>query len=370
MQISWKAPLATMFFLSVMIAFSAIGSWASPGQLYVLNRLGGTVSVIDPATNKIVQTIAIPYPRGAAFSPDGKLAYISSEEEHTLDVVDRNTGEIITKVPLSGHPAGNLALSKDGKYLLIGLTPFLDLAVKHNDPKDSGGEDIIDTSTLKRIKTIHIQEGIHDTFATPDGRYAILGADLGTFAEIIDLKTLEPAWRIPFDRAVLTVAIESGRDGSTKRLFVELKNFNGFAVVDFSQHKEVARINLPDPIHFKFGGGLRPDGSLQFNPTHGTGISPDGGTLWVCSRATNYAYIYSLPKLKLMTKIYMPESSVPGQDPGGADPHWVTFSRDGRTVYICLSAIDEVIAFDVKTHKAIARIPVGKRPTVMEVSAS
>ncbi|MGH9644566.1 MAG: hypothetical protein ACRD3Q_19350 [Terriglobales bacterium] len=356
--------------LGVVLAITAGVSWAAPGELYVLNRLGGTVSVIDPTSNKIVRTIDIPYPRGAAFSPDGTLAYISSEEEHTLDVIDRKTGTITQKVHLSGHPAGNLALTKDGRFLLIGLTPFLDLAVKHHDPKDSGGEDIIDTSTFTLVKTIHIAEGIHDTFLTPDGKYAILGADLGTFAEIIDIKTLEPVWKIPFDRAVLTIAIESGRNGSTSRLFVELKNFNGFAVVDFAKHKEVARINLPDPIKFKFGGGLRPDGSLQFNPTHGTGISPDGKMLWVTSRATNYAYVYALPRIKLITKVYMPEQDLPGQPAGGADPHWVVFARDGKTVYICLSAIDEVFALDAHTFKQVARIPVGKRPTVMEVSGS
>ena len=365
-----KVLIRSLFFSCIVLAMFSASCWATLGQLYVLNRLGGSVSVIDPVTNKVVQTIAIPYPRGAAFSPDGNLAYISSEDEHTLDVVDRKTAKIIKKVPLSGHPAGNLALSKDGKYVLIGLTPFLDLAVKHQDPKDTGGEDIVDTSTLERIKTIHIKEGIHDTFLTPDGKYAILGADLGTFAAVVDVKTLEITGTIPFDKAVLTMAIESAPDGSTSRLFVELKSFNGFAVVDFPKRKEVARINLPDPIKFSFGGGLRPDGSLQFNPTHGTGISPDGKTLWVCSRATNYAYIYSLPDIKFVTKIYMPELQVPGQPVQAADPHWLVFTPDGKTVYICLAAIDEVIAFDVATLKEVARIAVGTRPTVMEVSRS
>ncbi len=321
MKTHLKAYFECLFFLGVFLMLASASSWASPGQVYVLNREGGSVSVIDPATNKVIQTIAIAAPCGAAFSPDGKLAYISSEEEHTLDVVDRKTGTITKKIPLSGHPAGNLMLTKDGKYVLLGLTPFLDLAVKHKDPKDSGGEDIIDTSTLTRIKTIPIKEGIHDTFMTPDGKFAIIGADDGTFAIVIDLKTLEPTWSVSFDKAMLTMAIESGPDGSTIRLFLELKNFNGFAVVDFKTHKEIARIDLPDPIKFSFGGGLRPDGTLQYNPTHGTAISPDGKTLWVSSRATNYAYIYSLPEIKLVSKIYMPELEVPGKPAKGSDPH-------------------------------------------------
>ena len=363
-----KAHFRTLMFLCVLLTVPTVNGWASPDQLYVLNRLGGTVSVVDTATDKIIQTISIPYPRGAAFSPDGKLAYISSEDEHTLDVVDRKTGQIMKKVPLSGHPAGNLAMTKDGRYIFIGLTPFLDLAIKHKDPKDSGGEDIIDTSTLTRIKTIPIIEGIHDTFLTPDGKYVILGADTGTFAAVVDVQTMEIAWKIPFDRSVLTMAIESGPDGSTSRLFVELKNLNGFAVVDFAQHKEVARIDLPDSMKYQFAGGFRPDGTVQFNPTHGTAISPDRKWLWVCSRATNTAYIYSLPDLKLANKLEMPVTEKTGQPVQAADPHWTVFTHNGKKIYICLAAIDQVIAYDTHTLKEVSRFDVGTRPTVIEIA--
>jgi YVTN family beta-propeller protein len=348
---------------------------ARSARIYTLNIDGGSVTVIDPLTNKVVQTIyGIPWPRGVAFSPDGGLIYIGSEEEHTLDVVDTKTGQIIKKVPLSGHPAGSFGITKDGKRILIGLNPFYGLALKHNDPEDSGGVDIVDTTSLKRVKTIPIKEGIHDVFMTPDGKYAVVGAATGTFATIIDLQTQEPAWKIPFDTGVLTMAIESGPDGSTSRLFVELRNLNGFAVVDFPNRKEVARIKFPDPIRFGFPnlrhklGPAKEVGPTEYNPTHGTGIPPDGKTLWVCSRGTNYVYVYSLPELKLVGQVYLPERKVPGHSVETGNPHWLDFTPDGKTVYICLATFNSVTAIDVKTLKEVAQIPVGENPKMIGAS--
>lgn len=67
-------------------------------RLYVTNSAGNTVDVIDPATNKTVQTIdGIELPHGVVFSPDGSRVYISNESESVLDVVEGSTGRIVEK---------------------------------------------------------------------------------------------------------------------------------------------------------------------------------------------------------------------------------------------------------------------------------
>jgi len=55
---------------------------ASSVRVYQTNSAGDEVHVIDPATNKVVQTIKdIEVPHGVTFSPDGKRAYITCEAE-------------------------------------------------------------------------------------------------------------------------------------------------------------------------------------------------------------------------------------------------------------------------------------------------
>src|SRR5271154_1641604 len=79
------------------------------------NSAGDDVSIIDPATNKVVGTIhGIEVNHGAAAAPDGSRYYISNEGNSSLDVVDQKTLQITRRIKLSGHP-NNIGISKDGK---------------------------------------------------------------------------------------------------------------------------------------------------------------------------------------------------------------------------------------------------------------
>jgi YVTN family beta-propeller protein len=322
----------------------AIPLAASTARIYVMNNAGDTVDVIDPVTDKVVQVIeGIEVPHGAIFAPDGKRAYITNESETVLNVVDTKTAKTIKKVPLSGEP--NLpAVTKDGKRVLI--------CIFQNPPK--AAVDIVDTTTLTKVKSIPMRGRMHDVFTTPDGKYAIAGSDTGGFASIIDLKTEEPVGEIKFDEGagVLTMAIETAPDGSTSRLFVQNFRLNGFTVVDFKKREVVSKIKFPDDP-----GGY--DGGT--NPSHGSAISPDGKTFWINSQSANAAFVYSLPDLKLVGHVSMPELKIPGQSHAfSAGPHWLTFTPDGKKVYIANKDSGSVAAIDVKTMKVVANIPAGE----------
>jgi YVTN family beta-propeller protein len=43
-------------------------------------------------------------------------------------------------------------------------------------------------------------------------------------------------------------------------------------------------------------------------------------------------------------------------------PDWVTFTPDGKTIYVANSGVNAVSAVDVATRKEVARIPVGEVP--------
>ena len=121
---------------------------ASTSRIYVLNNGGTTVDVIDPATNKVVQTIeGIPKPHGVIFSPDGTRAYITSESENTIYSVDTKTGKTIRKLVLSPGSANLPAITKDGKRLFVCINGLRD---DHgNMLSDRGGAvDIVDAASL------------------------------------------------------------------------------------------------------------------------------------------------------------------------------------------------------------------------------
>src|SRR6266571_8813855 len=78
---------------------------ASTVRIIQTNSAGDAVSIIDPATNKVVGEInGIEVNHGAAAAPDGSRLYVSNEAESTLDVVDGRTLKVTNKIKLSGHP--------------------------------------------------------------------------------------------------------------------------------------------------------------------------------------------------------------------------------------------------------------------------
>src|SRR5271170_1053018 len=100
--------------LVLAVALAPLPAFAAGALIYATNSAGDSVSVIDAATNKVVQVIAgIEAPHGVTFSPDGSRVYVSNEADSTLDVVDRKSAKVIKKVALSGHP-NNIAITQDG----------------------------------------------------------------------------------------------------------------------------------------------------------------------------------------------------------------------------------------------------------------
>lgn len=326
-----------------LVVLAAVPASAGTVRIYITNSAGDSVDVIDSATNKVVQVIGgIEVPHGVNFSPDGRRVYISNESERVLDVVDQKSGMILKKIALSGHP-NNIAVTKDGRLVLICIA------------EAPGALDVVDTASMKLLKSVPVKGALHNVYITGDQKYAVAGSVAEKRMTVIDLKTLEPAWDLGFDGGVRPMALETAPDGSTSRVFVQLSNFHGFAIVDFATRQEVGRMKLPDG-HFG-----REEGRLG-TPSHGIGVAPDGKTLWINSVLANATFEYSLPGLKLMGSVALPEVSPMGRPASGAVPEWITFTPDSRTVYVSNSAAKSVSAIDTETLKQVAVIPVGEVP--------
>jgi YVTN family beta-propeller protein len=148
------------------------------------------------------------------------------------------------------------------------------------------------------------------------------------------------------DLGVRPMTFNWNPDGSTKWIFTQLTDLNGFAVVDFATRKEIHRIKNPD---LPPGKSTVPEGS---DPSHGMAVTSDGKTLVVCSRLNNHLYAYSLPDLK----------SLGGAELSGKGAGWVTLTLDGKTAYVANPVTDDVSVVDIKSLKEVTRIPVGAVP--------
>jgi YVTN family beta-propeller protein len=307
---------------------------ARVARIIQTNAAGDNIHVIDPATNKVVGVINdIEVPHGVTSAPDGSRLYFTNEHQRTVDAVDAQTFAVIARVPLTGRP-NNIAISNDGKRVYAGIA------------QAPGAVDVIDTATLTRVKSIAVKGAIHNVYVTPDGKHVVSGSIPGRMITVIDQATEEIAFEIPMSAGIRPMAFEKAADGSTSRIFVQLSDYHGIAVVDFKTRKEVTRFETP-----AIPGETKHTEGLQAAPMHGFAVTPDGKTLLATSKVYSTMYAYSLPDLK-------PKGTVNV----GQHPEWVTLTPDGKVAYVAAAGDNSVTAVDTATLKVIARIPVGQVP--------
>jgi len=332
---------------ALVLACASLPAAASTVRIYVTNSAGDSIHVIDPVSNRVVQEIKdVVGAHGIAFSPDAARVYVSNEETSTLDVFDRKTGKLIKKVPLSDHP-NNISVTKNGDRIVVAIA------------RGKGGLDIVDAATLTLKKTISANGGrLHNVYVTPDNRYVVGGSIPAKTFYVFDLDKEQLAWAMPMDLGVRCMAIETNPDGSTKRVFSQMSSLNGFSVIDFAAQKEAARVTLPGVAQEFDHGGYRTN-----EPSHGIGISPDNKTLWVTSIPNKAAYAYSLADLKVIGKVDLPSEKIAGHDkPLSAVANWVTFTPDGKEMFVSNSGMRSVSVVDTVAMKVVKVIAVGEVP--------
>lgn len=307
---------------------------AATGNVWIIqtNSAGDSIHIIDAATNKVLAEIpGIERGHGAQASPDGSWVYVSNEADNTVDVVSTRTMKVTKKIPLSGHP-NNLAITPDGRKLYVAIA------------QAPGALDVIDTASQAKVRTISVHGGVHNVYVTPDGKHAIAGMIGARNMTAVDTRTDMPVWAQYFDLGLRPMTFETNPDGSTKRIFAQLSDLNGFAVVDFQARKEVARITLP-PL----APGKKP--GVGGNASHGIEVTPDGKTLVVNSTTNSSVYVFSLPDLKLLGGLEL-----------GLGPNWVTTTPDSKFAYVSVDGENVVSVVDIKALKEVARIKVGQVP--------
>jgi YVTN family beta-propeller protein len=198
--------------------------------------------------------------------------------------------------------------------------------------------------SLEKVKSVPVGKAPHNVYLTPDGKHMIatsMGENKLTF---INVKSEEPEFAIPTGGVPRPVAIDADASGAIRRLFVQLSNLHGFAVVDYATRKVTSRILLPDG----------PPGARPLIPetfSHGIAISPDGKTLWVTSLLDNSVSVFSLPQLRQITTI-----------PVGRGPDWMVFTPDGKRCYVSNAGSNTVSSIAANNLKELRQIPVGKIP--------
>jgi YVTN family beta-propeller protein len=333
-----RLQLAALAFAIVSSATPLVGQ--KQDLLFVENSQSGDVSVIDGTTLKVVGAIPIGLsPDEIVASPGGDLLYLARIVRRDdgrptgngeLIAIDPAARSIAWRAPLRGSP-NHIAVSPDGRRVYVTIV-------------SGSWVDIVDATKRAVVDSVEVGTGPHDIEVSRDGKRVYVGLIRGTDVTVFDAATKAVIRKIPFGQNVRPIALS--RD--ERKLFVQLSHTHAITVVDPETGKILEQVAMPVPA------GKSLPAELPIDVNHGLRVTADGRFLIANGSIVDVTTIWSLPSTKLVATI-----------PVGHDPNWIVMSPDGTRCFVSNRGSDDVSVIDLKTHREVARVKVGKYPQRM-----
>jgi YVTN family beta-propeller protein len=276
------SPIAVEASSPIAIAITPDGTRA-----YVANFDSNSVSVINTATNTLIGApIAVgTRPRGVAITPDGTHAYVANSQSRTVSVIDIATNTVVgSPIALGAYTPNNLAITPNGTraYLTCGC---------------GDGVAVIDSLTNTEIGVVPIPASLPYSVAiTPDGTRAYvttIGGSVNAVYVIDTATNTVSGAAIPLP-GEFGAAVAITPDGTRAYVAVGSPTFSAVSVID-----TVTNSVLGSPI------------TVGKDPL-GLAITPDGTRAYVTNFTSNTVSV-----IDIATNTLLGSPIVVGMNPEG-----------------------------------------------------
>lgn len=256
--------------------------------LWVLDDKGNSLIRIDPATGKLDGITKVTDPYNMYYTPDGKYAIVVAEQRRRLNFLDANTMKLHHSLPVGCRGVDHMDFSADGTYL-IASCEFSGALIK----VDVAREKLLGRLPLER-------HGMpQDVKLSPDGTVFYVADMMANGVYLIDGEHFTRIGFIPTGRGAHGLYVS--RD--SRDLYVTNRGEGSISVVDFASRGVVKKWQIP--------GKASPDMG---------GVSADGKVLWLSGRYNSEVYAIDTGDGKLLARI-----------PVGRGPHGLcVFPQPGR----------------------------------------
>ncbi|MGC5362958.1 hypothetical protein ACPXCE_14950 [Streptomyces sp. DT24] len=291
-----------------------------PPRVYVPNTASDTVTVIDPRTYKVIETIPVGrQPQHVVPSWDLRTLWVNNDLGDSLTAIDPATGKPGRTVKVSDPY--NLYFTPNGKYAVVMAS--MDRQLVFRDPR-----------TMKRVKTVPVTcAGVNHADFSADGRYFIVSCEFSGELLKVDTERMKVVGtqKLPV-RGAMPQDVKLSPDGRT--FYIADMAANGMWVLD------AGKFTTPK---------LMPTGK----GCHGLYVSRDSREMYISNRGEGSVSVFDFARNELTRKWQLPNGGSP--DMGGV-------SADGKVLWLSGRYDSEVYAIDTSDGRQLARIPVGKGP--------
>jgi YVTN family beta-propeller protein len=322
------------------IAFLLLGAMSAAAvgdRVYTADQTSNTVSVIDPATNKLLGSIHLgedvpaalsPLYRGEllvhglGFSPDHRTLDVVSIGSNSVTLIDTETNTVKGKIYVGRSPH-EAFFRPDGRELWVAVRGENYLSV-------------IDPARQKEVRRIETANGPGMVLFRPDGKFAFAPSSFTPEMDVIDTSTYKVIARVP-QASPFSPNLAVDQD----EVWFTLKDSGKTQIVSAKPPFQTLAVLETGPI-----------------TNHVTFITNSAGRFaYVTVGGRNEVLVYrrdsgSSPTLVATIKT-------------GDLPHGIWGSGDGDRVYVGLENGDSVQAIDTATNRCVATIPVGQLPQAL-----
>jgi hypothetical protein len=294
-------------------------------------------------------------------SPDGRYVYFSRPSFADVVAISLKTGKIRWRTKVDGYRADHMAISRNGRRLLVSAST-------------ANVVDVIATRTGRIVGRIPSGDSPHENNFSRDGS-RIFHASIGLVYtdtddpsqdstkgervfEVIDARTLKVLKRIDMGQklaeagypnmssAVRPMAITPDE----RYVYFQVSFFFGIVQYDLKADRVVKVLRLP----LGAAEGLPRTEFLLDSAHHGLAMNPKGTKLCVAGTMSRYAAIVTRKPLKLKRTI-----------PVGRDPYWSHSSENSKYCFVSVAGEDRVSVISFKTAREVESIKVGDHPQRM-----
>lgn len=303
-------------------------------RVYTADQTSNTISVIDPAANRLLGVIRLgdPVPgalsplykgqllvHGMGFSPDHKTIAAVSIGSNSVTLIDTATNGVKGVVYIGRSPHETF-FTPDGRELWATVR----------------GEDyvsVIDPVRMKEKRRIKTANGPGMVLFRPDGRYAFVPSSFTPEVDVVDARTYRVVARVP-QASPFSPNLAVSRDGT--EVWFTLKDSGKTQVMSARPPFRILSTLDTGPI-----------------TNHVTLVDNAKGRFgYVTVGGENVVKVYRRGKVPTLVAAI----------PTGDLPHGIWVSGDGTRVYVGLENQDAVAAVDTLQNRVITTIPIGQQP--------
>lgn len=249
------------------------------------------------------------------------VAFVSSEKDHALTVIDLKTLAVTGTVPTCKRPR-HMQLTPDGKQLLVACG-------------ESNAADVIDVATRKSVRRLPLGDDPEAFDLSPDGKTLYVTNEDEAELSMIDIGSGKVLRKVPVGKEPEGVKVS--HDGSIVWVTSEVANL--VHVIDVASGKLMRNVKV----------GKRP---RRF------ALTPDGTQLWVTNELSASITVLSTKDYSVIDTLQFQVKGIRDTD---ITPVGITMTRDGKRAFVALGRANHVAFVDVASRKVGDLVLVGKR---------